>query len=103
TFSNSDFIEKVAGINRNGWPLSIRISGRFESESMATLDRNIHKDFGTEYLLTFSCKTRSFSPSFDAKRLEEIFIIFIIFLSFFIYSLLKFIFYHDINSEGVKK
>ncbi|MEW6456517.1 MAG: hypothetical protein AB1410_07400, partial [Acidobacteriota bacterium] len=41
-FSNSDFIEKVAGINRNGWPLSIRISGRFESESMATLDRNIH-------------------------------------------------------------
>ncbi|MEW6455825.1 MAG: hypothetical protein AB1410_03805, partial [Acidobacteriota bacterium] len=41
TFSNSDFIEKVAGINRNGWPLSIRISGRFESESMATLDRNI--------------------------------------------------------------
>ncbi|MEW6455373.1 MAG: hypothetical protein AB1410_01485, partial [Acidobacteriota bacterium] len=43
TFSNSDFIEKVAGINRNGWPLSIRISGRFESESMATLDRNIQQ------------------------------------------------------------
>ena len=41
-FNDSGYSEKVAGINRNRWPLSPGISGRFEQESMATLGRNMH-------------------------------------------------------------
>jgi len=40
-FNDSGNSKKVAGINRNRWPLSTGISGRFEPESMATLDRNM--------------------------------------------------------------
>ena len=42
-FNDSGDSKKVAGINRNRWPLSTGISGRFEPESMATLGRNMHK------------------------------------------------------------
>jgi len=34
--------EKVAGLNRNQWPLSIGTGGRIRSESMAGFRRNTH-------------------------------------------------------------
>ena len=41
-FNDSGNSKKVAGLIQNRWPLSSGISGRFEPESMATLDRNMH-------------------------------------------------------------
>ena len=35
--------EKVAGLNRNQWPLSIGTGGRIRSESMAGFRRNTHE------------------------------------------------------------
>ena len=35
--------EKVAGINRNRWPLSPGIRGQFEPEPLATLGRNMQR------------------------------------------------------------
>ena len=41
-FNDSGNPKKVAGFNRNRWPLSTGISGRIEPESVATLGRNMH-------------------------------------------------------------
>jgi len=35
--------KKVAGINRNRWPLSTGIRGQFEPEPLATLGRNMQR------------------------------------------------------------
>ncbi|MFZ2147124.1 MAG: hypothetical protein WAV28_07880, partial [Sedimentisphaerales bacterium] len=41
-FEDSGPGRKVAVFNQNRWPLSIRISGHFESESLAGFDQNMH-------------------------------------------------------------
>jgi hypothetical protein len=40
--SASTTLHRVAGFDRNGWPASVGISGRFASESVAGFGRNTH-------------------------------------------------------------